>query len=82
MTLYKLAYSSELGRVSEHLAVKDIEINDDLKVTKEPLPKGRYLYRFMVRDVFGNTIRSDELKPLNWDGKTVTFPKDDNAGQE
>jgi hypothetical protein len=45
-----------------------------MKVTKEPLLKGQYMYRFVVRDVFGNRIDSGDLMPVNWDGKNVSFP--------
>ena len=74
MTLFKLAYSSELKKVSAHVPVKDMTVTEDLKVTKEPLPKGQYLYRFVVRDVFGNRINSGDLWPVDWDGQNVSFP--------
>ena len=74
MTLYKLPYSYELKKISAHTPVKDITVSEDMKVTKEPLPKGQYMYRFVVRDVFGNRIDSGDLMPVNWDGKNVSFP--------
>ena len=74
MTLYKLAYSNELGKVSEHTPVEQITVTGDMAVSKKPLPKGWYLYRFVVRDVFGNRITSGSLLPVNWDGKNVSYP--------
>ena len=74
MTLFRLAYSNELKKVSDHAPVKDITVSEDMKVTKEPLPKGQYMYRFVIRDVFGNRIDSGDLMPVNWDGKNVSFP--------
>ena len=64
MTLYKLPYSYELKKISAHTPVKDITVSEDMKVTKEPLPKGQYMYRFVVRDVFGNRIVSGNLMPV------------------
>ena len=78
MTLFRLAYSNELKKVSAHADVKEMIVTEDMKVTKEPLPKGEYLYRFVVRDVFGNRIDSGELKPVSWDGKNVSFPVKEN----
>ena len=77
MTLYRLAYSKELKKVSAHAAMKEITVTEDMDVTKEPLPKGQYLYRFVVRDVFGNRICSNKLLPVNWDGENVSYPVDE-----
>ena len=77
MTLYYVAYSKELKEVSAHIDAKEIDISGDLEVTKEPLPEGTYLYRFVVRDVFGNRIDSGELNSVNWDGKNVSFPTEE-----
>jgi len=75
MSLFKLAYSSDLKKVAAHTAVKEITIgDDDLMVAKEPLPAGQYLYRFVIRDVFGNRIDSGDLQPVNWDGTKVSYP--------
>lgn len=76
MSLFKLAYSSELKKVSAHTAVSEIIVSPDLKVTKEPLPKGQYMYRFVIRDVFGNRIDSGDFHPVNWDGKNVIYISD------
>ncbi len=74
MTLFKLVYSNELKKVSAHSDVKEMTVTDDMEVTKEPLPKGEYMYRYVVRDVFGNRIVSGDLLPVNWDGKNVSYP--------
>ena len=67
--------SSDLKKVAAHTAVKEITIgDDDLMVAKEPLPAGQYLYRFVIRDVFGNRIDSGDLQPVNWDGTKVSYP--------
>ena len=84
MMLYSLAWSEELKKVSAHVDAKEITISGDLEITKEPLPRGQYLYRFVVRDVFGNRIDSGKLMPVYWDGKTVSYPveeKNEEAGK-
>ena len=67
MTLFKQVYSEELKKVSAHIAVTDIPVTEDMAITKEPLPAGQYLYRFVVRDVFGNRIAGKKLLPVSWD---------------
>ena len=77
MTLFKQAYSKELKKVSAHIAVTDIPVTEDMAVTKEPLPAGQYLYRFVVRDVFGNRVAGNKLLPVNWDGEKVWYPAEE-----
>jgi hypothetical protein len=77
MTLFKQVYSEELKKVSAHIAVTDIPVTEDMAVTKEPLPAGQYLYRFVVRDVFGNRVAGNKLLPVNWDGEKVWYPAEE-----
>lgn len=77
LTLYRKVFSAEAGRVADSVEAKKIQVTDGLQVVKAPLPKGQYLYRFVVRNVFGDRIHSGELKPVNWDGKNVSFPAEE-----
>ena len=45
----------------------------DMGITREPLPAGEYALRFIIKDIFGNEIRSSSLVACEWDGESVTF---------
>ena len=77
LMLYRLAWSEVLKKVSAHVDAKEITISDDMEIMKEPLPRGQYLYRFVVRDVFGNRIDSGKLMPVNWDRRKVSYPAEE-----
>ena len=44
----------------------------DSAIEEGILPKGDYLVRFVVRDVFNNTHYSEYI-PVSWDGETLSY---------
>ncbi|MBQ4347804.1 MAG: hypothetical protein IJC39_05100, partial [Firmicutes bacterium] len=49
-----------------------IVIDENLAINEIELPKGEYIYRFVVEDILGNEYRSADFD-LAWDGENALF---------
>ena len=68
--LFDVVYSRMLNEIADYVSESDTQITRDSVIEREKLPKGEYLIRFVVRDVFNNAHYSDYVA-LNWNGETV-----------
>jgi len=73
--LCRVVYSQELDRVADHIPEKEMTLARTMRITREKLPAGEYLMRFVVNDVFGNVHYTKNMFPVKWDGKRVTYPE-------
>ena len=73
--LCRVVYSQELDRVADHIPEKEMTLARTTRITREKLPAGEYLMRFVVNDVFGNVHYTKNMFPVKWDGKRVTYPE-------
>ncbi len=72
ITLYDAVYSALYDRIMDYVEREELSLTKDSVIEKGALPKGQYLIRFVVRDVFNTAHYSDAIL-ANWDGETVSF---------
>ena len=73
--LCRVLYSKELDKVADHIPVKEMTLARSMRITREKLPAGEYLMRFVINDVFGNVHYTKDMFPVKWDGRRVTYPE-------
>ena len=72
IVLYDVVYSEKLDDVSDYINSAETQLTKDSAIEEGILPKGDYLVRFVVRDVFNNTHYSEYI-PVSWDGETLSY---------
>ena len=71
VNLPDVVYSKMLGRISDYIDSKEIQLTKDTAISLENLPEGEYKIRFVVRDIFNAPHYSDYVS-LKWDGETAS----------
>ena len=71
VNLPDVVYSKMLGRISDYINSKEVQLTKDTVIARENLPEGEYKIRFVVRDIFNAPYYSDYVS-LKWDGETAS----------